>query len=345
MTMPENRPSRLFHFRIFLGWILLGSSLLLLVPIWLAYARHWDRLAVFAVPPVWLWSILAILAACAAWLLVRRRWILLAPPALWCAVVLVLADEAKVLRNGTHELPEAGPAASHEGQPVIRVITMNCATYKFGSPAQDIGIWQPDIVLLQDAYPHQTREICARLYGTQGHMAFQGNTNGIVSRWPIQRNLPHPIARNQQATILLPDKTSIEIVNVHLQSAATDLRLWRRATWTNHRVQRSYRLHEIDGIRAVLHHTTAFPMSPVILGGDFNAPATDVVHQRFADHFKDSFLEGGSGWGNTYHRRFPVLRIDLLYHTFHFTAVRARTVESTHSDHRMLVVDYVRNTL
>jgi endonuclease/exonuclease/phosphatase (EEP) superfamily protein YafD len=301
-----------------------------------------DRFAVFTVPPVWFWSATGFLIAALAALLLRKTLAFL-PLLVWIGVTLTFADEAKVLRNIRKPILHPGPPAAHLGKPVIRVATMNCAIFEHGSPAHDIARWYPDIVLLQDAYPHQAREISLRLFGTQGHLASFGPSNAIASRWPILRQTNHPVLRNQQVTLLLPDQTHIEVINLHLQSAATDLSIWCRSTWTKHRVHRAHRIHEINSMLTVLHKTTAFPMTPTLLGGDFNAPATDTVHRLFSPNFRDSFLQAGRGWGNTYHRRFPILRIDVLYHTFHFTAVRARTIESAHSDHRMVLVDYIRN--
>ncbi len=325
-----------------IGWALSGLSLLPLPLVWLAYIRHIDRFAVFTVPPVWFWSGAGFLTAALAAFLLRKLPAFL-PLLVWATVTLSFSDEAKVLRNIGKPLLLPGPPTLHQGKPVVRVATMNCAVFEYGSPAHDIARWSPDIVLLQDAHPHQVHEISLRLFGSQGHFASFGHTNGITSRWPIIRQTNHPVLRNQQITLQLPDQTHIEVVNLHLQSAATDLSIWRRSTWTKHRIHRAHRIHEINSMLTVLENTTAFPMTPVLLGGDFNAPATDVVHQIFSKNFDDSFLQAGRGWGNTYHRRFPILRIDMLYHTFHLTAVRARCIESAHSDHRMVIVDYIRN--
>jgi endonuclease/exonuclease/phosphatase (EEP) superfamily protein YafD len=325
-----------------IGWALFVLSLLPLALVWCAYIRYMDHCAVFTIPPIWFWAAAGFSTAFLALLILRNR-VACLPILVWIGFTLTFADEAKVLRNLSKPVLQPGPPGTCQNQPVIRVASMNCAVFEYGSPAHDIARWYPDIVLLQDSYLHQTREISLRLFGAQGHFASYGQTNGVVSRWPIVRQTNHPVLRNQQVTIQLPDQTQIEVVNLHLQSAATDLSIWHRATWTKHRVHRAHRIHEINGMLTVLANTTPVPMTPVLLGGDFNAPATDVVHKIFSRDFQDSFLQAGRGWGNTYHRRFPILRIDMLYHTFHFTAVRARAIESAHSDHRMVLVDYIRN--
>ena len=95
--------------------------------------------------------------------------------------------------------------------------------------------------------------------------------------------------------------------------------------------------------RQVLEQTTKFPNTPTLFGGDFNAGATDLVHRQMDADFVDAFAAAGTGWGNTSQRRFPILRIDHLYATRHFTPVRCRTLTTRCSDHRMVVADFLVN--
>ncbi|HSP41707.1 MAG TPA: endonuclease/exonuclease/phosphatase family protein, partial [Luteolibacter sp.] len=164
---------------------------------------------------------------------------------------------------------------------------------------------------------------------------------GVVTRGQIRREVRNPAMRSQQVTVELPDGRQIEVVNVHLETAATNLRFWRRDAWREHRVNRAIRLTENATMLQVLEQTTNFPNTPTILGGDFNAPATDPVHRRLARDFTDSFAAAGTGWGNTFQRRFPILRIDQVYATRHFTPVRCAAAVTRHSDHRMVVADLI----
>ena len=235
--------------------------------------------------------------------------------------------------------PRPGPAIPHEGKPVMRVITMNCALFEHGNPIPDLAVWAPDIVLLQDVYPAQVGMLASALYGGHGDSCSH-DTNGIITRWKIQREVPHPTLRDQQVTICLPDTTAVEVVNVHLVSAATDLRFWRRVTWRDHRINLALRLDELSIVQQILGRTTSFPNTPTLFGGDFNSPATDVVDDLVqARGLIDAFAAAGTGWGDTYHCQLPVLRIDRLYATRHFTPVRSIAVP-IHSDHRMVVTDF-----
>jgi endonuclease/exonuclease/phosphatase (EEP) superfamily protein YafD len=245
-----------------------------------------------------------------------------------------------VLANFGKSPPLPGPAEPHDGNPVLRAITLNSAFFTFGNPAADLAAWQPDIVLLQDLLPHQVRQIADTLYGGRGDYRVH-QSNGVVTRWKIQREVRNPAQRDQQATVLLPSGMEIEIVNVHLATAATDLRLWRKSAWSDHRRNRAVRQKELSLTQQILEQTTAFPNTPTLFGGDFNSPASDIVHRQLARDFVDAFATAGTGWGDTFQRRFPVLRIDHLYATRHLTPVRCRAVTTRHSDHRMVVADFL----
>lgn len=321
------------------GWSLVGASLLLHLFTVFCFTWQPDRFAAFTVLPIWLWGACGLLLACVAFFVLRAAgsWVMIA---VWAITLLVSADEARVFAHFRKSAPRPGPAAPYDGKPVIRVITLNCAIFACGDPAQDLAAWEPDIVLLQDAYPSQVQQIAKALYGGRGDFRAH-TTNGIVSRWKIQREVSIPTHRDQLVTITLPDGSAVEVVNVHLASAATDLRFWQRSTWRKHRINRALRLDELSQVQLILGETTDSSHTPTLLGGDFNSPATDVVHRQLSRDFTDAFAAAGTGWGDTYHRRFPILRIDLLYATRHFTPVRCHAVTTRHSDHRMVVADFL----
>ncbi len=323
------------------GWLLVGASLILHLFTVYCFARQPDRFAAFTVMPIWLWGGIGLLLSMVAFYFLRASLSLIVT-AMWTLTILLGADEARVLANFGKAAPLPGLATPYEGKPVIRLLTQNCALFALGNPAPVIAQWQPDIVLLQDIEPAQVRQVADALYG--GHGDYRTHlTNGIVTRWKIQREIRNPQQRDQQVTVVLPNGSQIEVVNVHLHTAATDLRLWRKSAWTTHRTNRAIRLSELQLTQQILTQTTPFPNTPVLLGGDFNSPASDVVHRELATDFTDAFTAAGTGWGDTFHRRFPILRIDHLYATRHFTAVRCRVVASRCSDHRMVVADFLVN--
>lgn len=329
------------------GWSLVVLSLALHVLTVYGFSRQPDRMAAFTVLPIWIWGGIGLLGSTFAFYFLRAPLSLIVT-GIWAVTLLVGADEARVLANLGKEAPNKGRAAPYEGQPVLRVVTLNCSIFSMGDPSKDIDAWEPDIVLLQDVLPWQVLKIANELYGGHGdyrsHTPSQGGTswNGIVTRWKITREVRNPAQRDQQVTISRPDGSSLEVVNVHLSTAATDLRFWNRETWRDHRLNRDQRRDELKLTQRILEQTNPrFPNTPTIFGGDFNAPATDIVHRQMARDFEDAFTSAGTGWGDTFQRRLPILRIDHIYATRHFTPVRCRAVTTRFSDHRMVVADFI----
>lgn len=329
------------------GWLLVGLSLALHLLTVYAFARQPDRLAAFTVMPIWVWGGIGLFLTSSAFYFLRAP-LSLVVTAIWALTILLGADEARVIGNLAIPAPERGQSEPVNGVQPIRVLTLNTANFRFGDPSEDIAAWQPDIVLLQEATPFQVKKIANRLYGGSGdYRAFA--QNGIATRWEITREVrnkdPKFLFFNYNVTVVPPDGPPIEIVNLHLSSAATDLRLWQRQCWRNHKANRKQRKLEIAVALKVLEDTNeGFPSAqPVILGGDLNAPPTDPTARMLERDFEDTFHRAGTGWGNTFQRRIPILRLDQIHTTRHFTPVRCRAVTTRHSDHRMVVADLLLN--
>ncbi len=238
-----------------------------------------------------------------------------------------------------NESPTPGAPADFQKIPVIRIITMNCAGFGFGDPTSDLAKWQPDIVLLQQILPHDALAMGKKLYGPQAYVHTK-HTCAILSRWPISRDVRTPVIFNQQVQITLPNGKEIDVVNLHLATAATDLQFWKKSAWQKHHFNRAVRRQEITMALQVLNQTTLSPKLSTIVGGDFNAPATDVIHRPLRENFTNAFEAVGTGWGNTFQRRMPILRIDHLYCSSDFQPVRCRAATTRHSDHRFVVADF-----
>lgn len=322
-----------------LGWTLVTASLFLHLFTIGCYSTQPDAFAAFTVMPIWLWGGIGLLFSAGAFYFMRAP-LSLVLTGIWALTLLVGSDEARALGHIGKSAPQPGPAAPFKSRKVLRVLTINTGNMYFGDPTDDIVAWDPDIVLLQQTNPSSTAKIAARLYHGKGDFRTD-RFNGVITRWKIRREDKNRVIRSQQMEIETPDGSTVQVVNLHLATAATDLRLWQPSAWREHSQNRQLRRKEMAVALNILSQTTDFPSVPTILGGDFNAPATDVVHRQLSRDFIDAFSEAGVGWGNTFHRRFPVLRIDHIYTTRHLTPVRCRVVETRHSDHRFVVADFL----
>lgn len=321
-----------------LGWTLVALSLALHAWTVFCFSRQPDRFAAFTVTPIWVWGAIGLALSCGAFYFLRAA-LSLVLTAVWAVTILVGADEARLLMKPGGETPVPGPAAAYRNQAVVRVLTLNCAHLEFGDPTEDIAAWQPDIVLLQEISPGDLFRIRTALYGKGGDQRFHV-TNGIATRWKVEREVRNSLFREQQLTVRRPDGVEIEVVNVHLKSAETNLALWKPSAWREHRADRQSRRSELYIGLQLLHQTTT-PERPVLFGGDFNCPASDPSRLLLEGEFTDAFAAAGTGWGDTFQRRVPILRLDRLYTTPQLTAVRCAAVTTRHSDHRMVVADFL----
>jgi endonuclease/exonuclease/phosphatase family metal-dependent hydrolase len=78
---------------------------------------------------------------------------------------------------------------------------------------------------------------------------------------------------------------------------------------------------------------------PVILCGDFNDTPISYTYHTFDHLLEDSFVEAGSGIGNTYIGVFPSFRIDYVFHSKDFKAIDYVTLPEELSDHHAVQVE------
>lgn len=305
------------------------------------YTRQPDMFAAFTLFPIWLWGAIGLALASAAFLLFRAPLSLFAAGT-WAITILLLADEARPLGRIGKEGPEPGTPKHYGGRNVLRVATINWAS-SGANFSPDIIRYQPDIVFIQEIpHPYRLRKLNDTLYKGKGDYRYDAAKRcGIVVRGEIERQIRSQQYRSQHVTAKLPGGRRVELVNLHLQPASTNMRLWRRDCWRQHRDNRRLRLLELAFALEILREHTPFPRRPTIMAGDFNAPANDSVYQMLSKHFTDTFSASGVGWGNTYHRRMPLLRLDHVFSSTAFIPVRCRVVTIPESDHRMVVSDLI----
>jgi vancomycin resistance protein VanJ len=81
------------------------------------------------------------------------------------------------------------------------------------------------------------------------------------------------------------------------------------------------------------------PFVPLIVGGDFNAPAGDRIYRALPPRLRSTFRDGGKGWGNTVLNDFPIARIDQIWASDHFRTATVVARKTVNSDHRMVICD------
>jgi endonuclease/exonuclease/phosphatase family metal-dependent hydrolase len=320
------------------GWSLVATSLGLHAFTVVCHTRQPDAFAAFLTIPLWTWGLLGLALASTAFVFLRAN-LSLVLSTLWLVTILLGADEARVLTHLGTAQPDRQPPAAEPGRLALRIASLNCASFQHGNPGPDLAAWKPDIVLVQETDPHQLRLLNEDLYQGRGDYRGQGSC-GVITRWRINREVRNPWYRDQQVTIRLPGDLLIEVVNVHLHSSPFDARLWNPDCWSSHRDARRVRRHELAIALGVLEETSPLSSRPTVVGGDFNAPAGDAVYRLLDPEFGDSFARSGRGWGNTFHRRLPLYRLDRIFATPNLAPLGVTTVTLPASDHRMVIADF-----
>lgn len=326
-----------FFFTAGLTWAALGLHLVICA----CYLRRWDKVAAVTVYPFWAWSFAGMFMAGLAWFVGRQRmaagifW-------LWIGTLLIGSDETRPLLRFTAEKPLPGVAAPIGGQQPLRIVTLNCRVGFWHPQAlEDIEPWKPDIVFLQEApAPLELQKFATRLYGdSRGH--FEGGYKcAIVARGEIRDAISGFQPYSILGTIEYAPGRQIEVACVHLQVAETSMALWSMEAIKRHYYNRQSRRGELARLLGVQRMYRGD--NPVIVGGDFNAPAGDAVFDLLKDSgFRDGVSESGSGWLDTYPNVAPVLRIDHLWVNNRVFPKRACVVRTQHSDHRMVVMDVI----
>ncbi len=334
------------------GWLfILAVSLGLHALVLLCFAVRWDRAAMVTVVPFSVWCAIGFAIAVVS-LLWRRTTPGLAVAALWMLTFL-RADEVRAWKNLGTPLPHpSGPqpvVGATERRP-LRLVSYNTFLHSLPAAAE-VKQWNPDIVLLQESpREHQLRPLAKELFGEQALLAVRPDC-AIIARgqalqvfdfqWPVA--LPGGVPWAICARLNLPDGRPIDILNLHLLPAETSGEFWTRQAWRDHAANRRNRRFQLDLLLSTYQTVTnGLPKAPVIVAGDFNAPARDAALLSLpAAGLRDSYDMAGSRPGNTYPNRFPLQRIDQCWFSPNLLPVRHTTHQGQHSDHRMVIVDFL----
>lgn len=225
------------------------------------------------------------------------------------------------------------PNIVHASPAALNVMSFNVWS-KNSSPeriAAAVVEHEPDILLLQEIMPPQFEDLSraleelSRSSGEPWNKVYNSNLlQATVSRYPLTNQWSK---RNKAKVQVVSAETPwgpVMVFNVH-------------PTWGNW-ARRDKQLSD-------LLRDDILPCElPVILGGDFNAPEQSEIFKLLALHLRNAHTEAGQGFGFTFPKAlsvknslfpfFPVVRIDHIFFSPHFTALQAATTKDSYgSDH------------
>ena len=304
-------------------------SIMLLVAVSASYWIRADAVAALTIYPPWCWAGAGLLVALLGYSRANRRWIAILGVA-WLLFLLCFADSPASLLRG--RIPYERPKNS------LRVISLNCASEI--QAAAEVATWQPDVVLLQESPPRESlMALAEELFGPTGQVCW-GPDASVVARGEVtQLALPAQFRENFVHARVRLDGRTVDVISLRLYPCPVRFDLWSSRCWTVYRENRETRRRQMEKIAGYIQSRNE--ETPLIVGGDFNAPPGDAIFRLLEPELQDAFPIAGRGWGGTIINEVPAIRIDQIWFSPPFRALAAFAVKTVHSDHRMVVSDFV----
>lgn len=295
-----------------------------------------DWLAPISLVPAWCWFIAGVLLTACGYHR-DHRWRFIAVLGLWGIFMVLFVEQAHSLLRVTYRPPANWQAMREEGRG-LRIVSLNCGAGRARS-AQEVAVWNPDIVLLQESPGSmQIERLCQELFGAKG-MYLHGGDTSIVARGQIQQRVADRRGHFVHALVLLSTGVRTEVISARLDPPEFRLDFWRRGFWVDHRRKRlKHRRQILD----IMKQVEAIPAaSHLIVGGDLNSPTGDGALAPLKQRLVDTFQQGGRGWGSTGTNKYPLFRVDQIWASRGLRAESVTAQKTLHSDHRMVVCDLV----
>jgi vancomycin resistance protein VanJ len=309
--------------------VAIGLSGLLLLFIAICYWGRFDRVAAVTIYPPWCWAGVGLLIALLGYSRANHRWFAITCVA-WLLFLLGFADSPASLLRGwkAYERPKNS----------LRVITLNCASDI--RAADEVAAWQPDIVLLQESPPRDSlKALAEEFFGPSSQVCWWPDASILARGEVSQQEVPVEFRENFVHARVRNERWMLDVISLRLYPCPVRFDLWSTRCWTVYRENRETRRRQMEKIAKYVKSHLAD--NPLFLGGDFNAPPGDAVFRLLQPELCDAFPSAGRGWGGTIINELPAIRIDQIWASRSFRAQTAFAVKTVHSDHRMVVADFV----
>jgi vancomycin resistance protein VanJ len=323
------------------SWIfVLGHrvSLVLLFLVSIAYWFRPDACALVTYFPPWCWAIPGIFLSAVVIKGVGYKQVLVAM-VLWLGFIVGFGDDIRqVIRSAV--IPGKYAHRIMERPSIIRVVSVNCAASNLKA-AEEVIAHDPDIVLFQETISEEKLIALSRqLFGAEAAVVYSADESIIARGVILETRIPSLGSHFAYAKVQLVTGPTVGIISTRLPPPKfINLNLFSPHDWIRHkehRIEQRKSMVEIQNYIAGISDDL-----PLIVGGDFNAPAGDPVYTYLQPRLQDSFRESGTGWGNTILNEFPFWRYDQIWINAGWDPVSVISVKSDYSDHRTVICDLV----
>ncbi|HUF61113.1 MAG TPA: endonuclease/exonuclease/phosphatase family protein [Verrucomicrobiales bacterium] len=335
-----------------MAWLPVAAMILLwAAALWLDRAERLDwRMATLlyvpTAPALAVWAPVFLVSV-----LIGRSW-----PAALAGLLLSALWYFQDFRFGPGLVP-ARPEQSRE----LRILTWNCGENEAPSIGEVVGVYRPDVVVVQDYwrgkldYPHEKRA---------GEFACFSRFP-IVSGdlLPLPEDARHRGRKNMAGRFVLEDaRRRFAVYAVHMPTPRNQLNggmdrlTGGRVRWMGGEGGGQWtgdeNAHWDWRIKAgqALAHRVAEEKFPVIVAGDFNAPPFGAMERPFSGLLRDAHVAAGQGHGDTFPGDqqgwwalvAPWLRLDRILVSDEWEVLGCGTADSERWEHRPVIADVVR---
>ncbi len=225
------------------------------------------------------------------------------------------------------------------------------STQALGKVCEFVAREAPDVLCLQEFQTTDTAAVarilkylpyrCHYFHGTS--KKFSGNIT--LSRYPIVDKGAITFKDTHNLCIwcdLRINDVTVRVYNCHLQSnrlsfTNTIRRMGKRGQFTDevknvHERLADSNIKRSEQVGTIHDHIRACTI-PSIVCGDFNDTPMSYTYHTLAAGHKDSFADGGNGFGATYSILWPLLRIDYILMPENVSCDRTHITRVPYSDH------------
>jgi len=216
---------------------------------------------------------------------------------------------------------------------------------------------RPDILCLQEAGPLALKAF-DRLSGYSYSHSFSPKGAVIYSTYPIVRkgflDFKSKVNSCLWADIVMHSSDTVRVYSVHLESTRlsnssydllADKGLQSASAQGIKDLVMKYPLYA--GKRASQAHLVKEHMAnspyPIVLCGDMNEPPASYTYRILKKNMTDAFVETGTGLGNTWKGKIPMLRIDYIFASDKLTNTSYTCLRSDLSDHYPVKASFTFN--
>ncbi len=201
----------------------------------------------------------------------------------------------------------------------------------------------PDIICFQEFHPKGNSLFSYPYKYIKTSDAKKKFGQAIFSKYKIINSGSLNFSHTQNNAIfvdILKNRDTLRIYNLHIESLGLNPNKENFGQKDKekilNRISREFQKQQ-NQVEKILAHQKQCSY-PILLAGDFNNTAYSWTYKNLKGNFKDSFLEGGKGFGKTYSVRGIPLRIDFIFTDKILKINQHKNYTIKYSDHYPIMV-------